>query len=259
MKSGDRVTTKHFNRLLTIAHANHVQVHILPRQELDWDGLYLFTPQLGAGIALREDLESSWRDWILGHELGHHFGKLPGKLFSPFHSVDSRSRQRWGEWRRLDPAEERANKWAVDTLISAEEWEAAECSSPCDLRQTVARLGLPFPAAVAWERQQRSRTDHGEPVAVPVSTEGWRTLERRLTGQGGHQAFFRRLADGRKESRMTLTFHDFSYARERVLRVKGGWLVRYRTVLDSVAPLIEKAGSVRSLFRVNALGVTAKN
>jgi len=254
--SGDRVST-YYERLMEIARRNRVQVHFLSGQlfpELDWDGLYLVAPGDGAGIAIRNDLEPCWRDWVLAHELGHHFGKLLGTLFSPFraHTVNAASRKRWGEWRRLDPDEERANAWAVKTLISPSAWEAAERASPCDLRQVVARLGLPLPAAVAWERQQRANVVRGESGAVQLSDDRWRTLERSLIGQGGHQAFFRRLAAGRKGSTLMLSFYDFSFARERVLSVRGGWLARYATILDAVGPLIERAGGVSAFFKCNA-------
>ncbi len=105
MSTANRVST-YSDYLLRIARDNRVQVHFVPGQpfgQLDWDGLYLVTPQMGAAIAVRADLEPPWRDWILAHELGHHFGRLNGTLFSPFraHSVDAASRKRWGEWNCL--------------------------------------------------------------------------------------------------------------------------------------------------------------
>jgi hypothetical protein len=199
-------------------------------------------------------LEPTWRDWILAHELGHHFGKLNGRLFSPFyaHKVDAASRARWGQPKRLDPDEENANAWAIDTLVSREEWEVAECQSPCDLRAVTSRLGLPFAAAVAWERQERKRVKAAE-VAVRLPIEARTILDRPLSGQGGHQSFFGRLERGRKGAVLRLSYRDFSYARERAAVVQGGWLTRYKVVLDAVSPLVHSAGSVRELFDIRCV------
>ena len=85
--SGDVGSASHFNRLMELARQYRVKVHFLERRvasEVDWDGLYLVTREFGAGIAIRDGLEPAWRDWVLGHELGHHFGQLNGTLFSPF-------------------------------------------------------------------------------------------------------------------------------------------------------------------------------
>ena len=189
-----RNATEYLHRLTRIARQNRVQVHFLPGNQfpgLDWDGLYLVDREMGAGIAIRDDLDSPWRDWVLAHELGHHFGKLDGTLFSPFYAykVDAASQARWGQPKRLDPDEENANAWAINILVSREEWEAAECHSPCDLQVITARLGLPFAAAVAWERQERKRVQTAK-VPVPLSPEARAILDRPLNGQGGHQAFF---------------------------------------------------------------------
>jgi hypothetical protein len=206
---------------------------------------------MGAGIAVRDDLDPTWRDWILAHELGHHFGKLNGRLFSPFyaHKVDAASKARWGQPKRLDPDEENANAWAIDTLVSRAEWEAAEFQSPCDLRAVTARLGLPFAAAVAWERQERRRVQADE-VSVRLSSEATTILDRPLSGEGGHQSFFGRLGRGRKGALLFLNYRDFSYARERAAIVQGGWLTRYQVVLHAVTPLIHAAGGVRELFNI---------
>jgi hypothetical protein len=244
--------TEYLHRLMGIARRNRVQVYFLPSVPgLDWDGLYLVDREMGAGIAVREDLDPAWRDWILAHELGHHFGKLNGRLFSPFyaHKVDAASRARWGQPKRLDPDEESANAWAVDTLVSRGEWEAAECHSPCDLRRVTSRLGLPFAAAVAWERQERKRVEACE-VLVRLSLEARTILDRPLSGQGGHQSFFGRLERARNGATLSLSYRDFSYARERAAVVDGGWLTRYQAVLNAVTPLIEDAGSVRELFNI---------
>ena len=248
-----RTATEYLHRLMRIARQNRVQVHFLSGDrfpDLNWDGLYLVDREMGAGIAIRDDLDSLWRDWVLAHELGHHFGKLNGMLFSPFYAykVDAASRARWGQPKRLDPDEENANAWAVSNLVSREEWEAAECHSPCDLRVVTARLGLPFAAAVAWERQERER--EAAEVSVPLSHEARAILDRPLNGQGGHQSFFRRLNLGRKGARLVISYRDFSFARERAAVVKGGWLARYQVVLHAVTPLIQRAGSVRELFSI---------
>ena len=251
MTSSSVQDTPHYRRLLGIARAAGVRVFFLPGgdfQGLSWEGLYMFTPDVGAGIALRDDLEPCWRDWIFGHELGHHFGGTQVSLFSPFmHSVDEAQRRRWGEWRRMDPTEERANTWAVKTLVDADAWDAAERDNPCDLAKVIAQLGLPPPAAVAWERQQRKQAV-GTHITIPVKAAEWRTLERSLSGRGGHQDFFRRVVGGKRHSTLTLTFGDFSLARERVLSVKGGWLARYQTLLGCAAPVLAGAGGVRTAF-----------
>jgi hypothetical protein len=247
--------TEYLHRLLGIARRSRVRVHFLPPfSNLDWDGLYLVDPEMGAGIAVRDDLDPAWRDWILAHELGHHFGKLNGLLFSPFyaHKVDAASKARWGQPKRLDPDEENANAWAIDTLVSRGEWEAAECHSPCDLRAVTSRLGLPFAAAVAWERQERKRLQTDE-VSIRLSPEARTILDRPLSGQGGHQSFFERLDQGRKGATVFLSYRDFSYARERAAVVHGGWLTRYQVVLDAISPLIQDAGGVRELFNIRCV------
>jgi hypothetical protein len=239
-------------RLMAIARESRVQVHFIAGQmfaDLDWDGLYLVTPELGAGIAVRSDLDSAWRDWVLGHELGHHFGKLNGTLFSPFraHLVDRRSRTRWGESRRLDRDEENANEWAAKTLISDHAWDEAEKHNPTNLAGIVERLGLPFPAGAAWERWHRDHA-HGEPVDVRLGAEAIDTLSRPITGRGGHQSYFARLK--RSKETLTVSYRDLSLARERAAFVEGGWLARYRAVLDAMRPAIHAAGTTRALFRL---------
>lgn len=188
---------------------------------------------------------------MLGHELGHHFGQLHGMLFSPFyaHTVNATSQERWSKSTKLDPDEEEANAWAVDTLVSRDEWERAEQHAPCDLRTVTSHLGLPLAAAVAWERRDRKLTAaHNIEVHMPAAARA--LLERPVSGQGGHQSFFRRLAQGRKSSRLTLSYQQFSFARERAANIKGGWLARYQAVLQSVEPHVSGHGGVRKLFRL---------
>jgi hypothetical protein len=250
--TNSNTATEYLYRLMGIARRNRVQVHFLPRVPgLDWDGLYLVDQEMGAGIAVRDDLDPAWRDWILAHELGHHFGKLNGRLFSPFyaHKIDAASRARWGRPKRLDRDEENANAWAIDTLLSRGDWEAAERYSPCDLRAVTSRLGLPFAAAVAWERQERRRV-HAAEVSIRLSSEARTILDGPLTGQGGHQSFFGRLHQSRKGATLVLSYADFSYARERAALVQGGWLTRYQAVLGAITPLIQRAGGVRELFKI---------
>jgi hypothetical protein len=244
--------TEYLHRLLGIARRNRVQVHFVPATPgLDWDGLYIVDPEMGAGIAVRDNLDAAWRDWVLAHELGHHFAKLTGRLFSPFyaHKVDAASRARWGKPKRLDPDEENANAWAIDALVCREEWEASERLSPSDLPALISRLGLPFAAAIAWQRAERKRVQSTE-VRVPLSAEAQLILDRPLTGRGGHQSFFGRLARRRKDASVVLSYSDFSFARERVPVVDGGWRARYQVVLQALAPLIDDAGGVSQLFHL---------
>jgi len=151
-------STEYFQRLLTIAWENRVRVFFIPGDDrIEWDGLYLVDRDLGAGIAIRVGLEPAWRDWVLAHELGHHFGQLRGMLFSPFyaHTVDTKANERWSKSTRLDPDEEAANRWALNVLVDRDEWESAEQHAPCSLTTVTSRLGLPLAAAVTWERQER--------------------------------------------------------------------------------------------------------
>jgi hypothetical protein len=112
-----------------------------------------------------------------------------------------------------------------------------------------SRLGLPFPAAVAWERQERMRVQAAK-VSVRLSHEARQILGRPLKGQGGHQSFFRRLERRRKGANFLVSYRDFSYARERAAVVQGGWLTRYEVLLRAIMPSIETAGSVRKLFEI---------
>jgi hypothetical protein len=209
--------TEYLQRLLKIARENRVCVHFISGDaSLDWDGLYLVDRELGAGIAIRQGLEAGWRDWVLAHELGHHFGQLRGMLFSPFfaHTVNAASKERWSRSTRLDTDEEDANGWAIDALVSRDEWEEAEQHAAIDLRIVTSRLGLPLAAAVAWERQERKRTT-GQDVEVTLNCEARALLELPVSGQGGHQSFFRRLEHTRRGSTLTLNYSQFSFARER--------------------------------------------
>jgi hypothetical protein len=247
------MSTPRLEMLMDIARRNRVQVHFLDANSfpgLDWDGLYLVEKEMGAGIAIRDNLEPEWRDWILGHELGHHFSNLNGVLFSPFraHKVDTQSRRRWGKWRKLDPDEERANLWAANTLIKPEEWEAAEVRSPCDLPVLISELNLPMPAAIAWERQRRSQSNATTCLTFSLNPESRKVLERSVRGRGGHQAFFKRIRDQRRGDRFCIDFRDFSYARERLSRVSGGWRFRYHSLLDAVAPALAEVGGVSNAF-----------
>lgn len=244
--------TAYFDRLMGIAKQSRVKVKFLPGDRfpgIDWDGLYLVTRELGAGIAIRSDLDSSWRDWVLAHELGHHFGQLNGTLFSPFraHKVDSSSRMRWSRATKPDRDEEYANEWAVKTLVTEPAWDAAERQSPTDLPQIVARLRLPLPAAIAWERWRR-RAVQSDPITVALTSDGKSILQRQITGHGGHQSFFSRVKPRR--GALTITFGDFSFARERAAVVQGGWLLRYQAVLKAIEPVLESAGTSQALFNL---------
>src|SRR2546421_6762685 len=137
MKSSDS-HRDYFERLMQIAEKSRVKVKFLAGNRfpgIDWDGLYLVTRELGAGIAIRSELDADWRDWVFAHELGHHFSQLNGTLFSPFraHKVDSATRMRWSKAKRLDRDEENANDWAVKTLVTGPAWDAAERLGPTDL------------------------------------------------------------------------------------------------------------------------------
>ena len=252
--NGDVGSASHFKRLMEIARQYRVEVHFLERSvasEVDWDGLYLVTREFGAGIAIRDGLEPAWRDWVLGHELGHHFGQVNGTLFSPFkaHKVDSSTKERWLGARHLDPDEEYANQWAVRTLVSEEAWDAAEQKHSTDLHQVVAGLRLPLPAGVAWERWRRD-SFVSESIVVTLSACAREILERPITGRGGHQSFFSRLRP--RGRTLEVGYREFSFARERASVVKGGWLVRYRAILDAVAPMVDAAGTTRSLFNLRS-------
>jgi hypothetical protein len=245
--------TRHFDRLLEIARRSGVQVHFIPAQpfgDLGWKGLYVTTPTMGAGIALRDDLEPDERDWFLAHELGHHFSSLNLQLFSPFcaHMIDAGTQQRWSELRTLHPDEVRANNWALRALISRQDWDSAERMAPCDLPKIVKSLGLPVVAGVAWGRRSRTSIIHTDDVRVRFDAAEWAKLHRPINGDGGHQSFFRRILRQPKGREAILDFGDFTLARERVLQVGGGWRERYRTLLDGVEASINASGGVTALF-----------
>jgi hypothetical protein len=247
--------TEYLQRLLRIARDSRVRVYFIEDDtSLDWDGLYLVDRELGSGIAIREGLEPDWRDWVLGHELGHHFGQLRGMLFSPFyaHTVDTAAKERWTGSSRLDPDEEAANRWAINALVSRDEWEGAEQYAPCHLRTVTSRLGLPLAAAIAWERQERECVIAHD-VEVQLSAEARAVLDRPISGKGGHQSFFRTLDEGRNGARLTVNYRQFSFARERAATVRGGWLARYHTLLESVRPHVSGHGGVRKLFKLRTL------
>lgn len=121
MKNSGR-SSKRFERLMQIAREAGVQVEFLPSAQfpgLNWDGLYLVTRGWGAGIAIRDGLPIQWRDWILAHELRHHFAPTPRRLFSPFHfDAKPPMAARWKIRARAGPEEEAADRWAARALIS---------------------------------------------------------------------------------------------------------------------------------------------
>lgn len=232
-----------------------MQIHFLPAEQfsgLSWDGLYLVAPEMGAGIAIRDDLEKEWRDWILAHELGHHFSHLNGTLFSPFaaHRVDAESRARWNKGKLLHPDEVRANAWAANALIHPQAWIDAESSDPFSLLKIVQKLGLPIPAAISWERLHRATINGAKTATVRVKAEDLEIITKAVEGTGGHQSLFRRLQANVRDRRIQLTYRDFSLARERVVTVQGGWLARYQALIRSVTPHVESAGGVRPFFKL---------
>ena len=162
--------------------------------------MYVRSTGRGSRIAINERLTLRWQAWVLAHELGHHFRIKQSELFSAFvmaaHKVNIASRRRWGMWRTQDPLEEMANKWAAETLISDQDWRNAEAGHPCDLNAILHELDLPRPAAIARERSRRSSSsvETGE-VIVSLSDRQSQVLSRSVTGQGGHQTFFRRVVD----------------------------------------------------------------
>ena len=219
----------------------------------EWHGLYIRDVELGPGIALNQQLSPEWRSWILAHELGHHH-HAEDQLFSPFlysgaHRVDDASKKRWGSWRRLNPEEEKASSWAAQFLIDPVEWEAVEERHPCDIRAILEHFRLPLPAAIAWERLQRGEPGrHSRAAIIDVDEGTWSVLNRGVSGTGGHQAFFRRLLQGRIGDRLRLSRDDFGYARERAARVQGGWLSRYRCLLDAIQRLHREGLSLKAMF-----------
>jgi hypothetical protein len=151
--------------------------------------------------------------------------------------------------KRLDRDEEYANEWAAKVLVNESAWDNAERQSPTDLRKIVARLRLPLPAAVAWERWRR-RAVKSDPITVALTSDLTSILERQITGRGGHQSFFHRVKP--KRGALTLTFGDFSFARERAAVVHGGWLLRYQAVLKAIEPGLGAAGTSHALFNVRS-------
>lgn len=225
----------------------------------EWHGLYIRDAELGPGIALNAQLTAEWRSWILAHELGHHH-HAEDQLFSPFlfygaHRVDEATKKRWGSWRRLNPEEEKANSWAVRFLIDPDEWEAVEELHPCDIRAILEHFRLPLPAAIAWERLQRNEIGRqSQEALINIDEITWTILNRGISGTGGHQAFFRRLMQGRVGDYLRLSRDDFGYARERAARVQGGWLTRYKALLAAVEELHRSGCSMRSMFTPNTAG-----
>ena len=239
--------------LLRIANEADVVVEFLEtdlEHGDDWDGLYLVCSELGPGIAINKRLPKIWQVWVLAHELGHHFDHHQRNLFSPFAVsatvADRGLRRRWGTWRKEDKKEIRANSWAALQLIDPQEWDEAETDNPCNLEAILKELKLPPPAALAWERLRRGATS-GE-AFVPLSSDAYAVLQRRINGRGGHQAFFSRLKKSIERGGVILSRSDFSYARQRMLTTTGGWCTRYKTLLDAVEPLIKQSGGVNAFF-----------
>jgi len=248
-----RRAESHLRELLKIAEVNQVQVHFLPRWDLEWGGLYVFDRELGAGIAIREDLPVESRAWVLAHELGHHFAKLNHLLFSPFDSEGSvlkaspELRSRPTTSSRLDSEENWADQWAARTLIDSREWIKAEDRTPLDLKSITAALGLPLVAGVAWELQRRAALGRNHRAATATLPD-WQQLVGSVVGEGGHQALFRRLQASRVGRHVKISFSDFSLARQRVLSVRGGWLRRYEMLLAALEPQVKRAGGVTRFF-----------
>jgi hypothetical protein len=255
--------SRYWARLLKIAREEGVKVFMIPGcPGLEWEGLYLADEELGPGIALLAELPPEWLAWVLAHELGHHIERVNPRLFSPFllpndtvvssrrestsHNVSSFLRAQKGRRRRLDPNEERANEWAATMLIDLDEWRKAESRHPFDLNAIVGALQLPLPAGLAWERIRRRGASVS--VSIELDHQSRATIEGATIGKGGHQSLFRRIQANRVGNRSSLTFVDFSLARERLLTVGGGWRHRYECVLNAILPEVVRAGGVGPLF-----------
>lgn len=262
MTSSNREMAAAWRRLLALAHAEGVQVHLIPGDScggVDWEGLYIVHPVRGRGIALRDDLPPDRLVWVLAHEIGHRMAWLNPYLFPPF-SITNEGQGSTGlaahlEWtstrRRLwrtDPDEQRADEWAARELIDKERWREAEDQDPLDLHAIADSLRLPIQAVLVWERMRR-QTSQSYVQRVPIQLDRQqRTALREATdGQGGHQSLFRRIQSKRRGG-LGLTFADFSLARERLLKVRGGWRYRYECVVKAVLPSIVHAGGVSALF-----------
>lgn len=251
----------YFQRLLEHADKRGIQLEFLPEAEsldhrIDWDGLYLYDDEYGAGIAINERLSNDWLIWVLGHEVGHDHHLKQGTLFSPFegavrcHKTDPRSRKRWGQWKRLSLDEELANEWAAEFLIDRAGWAELERAYPCELDLILKELALPRPAAISWERLRRKRQPKDPSRLVRLAESQVDVLCRPIVNQGGHQSCLRRVVESRSGSRVRVTYRDFSYARTRILTVGGGYYARYRVLLDAMRPAIVEAGGVDQFFLV---------
>jgi hypothetical protein len=237
----------HLRRLLRIAAEAQVDVHFLASHGLEWNGLYIFDREWGAGIAVNAALSLDWLVWAFAHELGHHFGGSYGHLFPPFAEA-SKTGKRPCRSRVADSEEISANHWAAQTLIDSAEWARAEDLTPLSLSSISNALGLPLAAAIAWERARRARADARRAVRVPVDPRTAVILANSAVGRGGHQSLFGRVAPNHRARQLNVSFSDFSLARIRVIEVKGGWLPVYRGFLAAMLPAIQRAGGVGPLF-----------
>ena len=236
--------------LLRKAKEHEVQVHFVAAHGLDWLGLYLFHPRVGAGIALRPDLSLDWLVWVLAHELGHHFAAQEYSLFGPFEFAAHRFPVPRVGPKKASPSEELADRWAALTLISKAHWFAAETKHPLCLSKVASELQLPLQAAVAWDKNYLETVRPTKVVQCNPSIPTLRMLKSATVGKGGHQSFFSRVTKHARGRRLSISFQDFSIARRRAATAEGGWLARYEALLECVSEPLAAAGSVKELFGI---------
>lgn len=248
-----RRAAAHFDRLRRIAEDKRVQLYLLAGKGIDWKGLYVYDDNLGPGIALNKELTIDWLAWILAHELGHHVEKRNRQLFSPFSSAIAAALPHTNGFprrRKRDDSEHWVDQWAARTLIDEQEFIALENESPLDLPRIAGRLGLPTEAVLAWDAGRRDLASESKSIRVPAAREVIKALWEKSRGSGGHQSLLRRVVPTRTVRQLHLSFRDFSFARERLLTVRGGWREPYSQIVTLAAPAIRQAGGVTRCFDI---------
>jgi Zn-dependent peptidase ImmA (M78 family) len=194
----------------------------------EWQGLYIRSQELGAGICIREGLTESMEIWVISHELGHHRTTDQMQIFSPFEygrSINKRS----------NPEEEAANRYALNFLTEPSDWAEAETKFPCSLKQITEYLELPLQAGVFWGREERKKVTAEKKCRFELSGSTWDNItERSIMGSGGAQHTLRKLIKFRINNSTEISRTDYLMIQERAVIMRGGWAGIFKKIASEL-------------------------
>ncbi len=195
----------------------------------EWQGLYIRTKELGAGICIRQGLPEAMEIWVISHELGHHFTTTQSQLFSPFEYG-----QLINKW--SNPEEQAANRYALNFLTDSNDWKEAEAKYPCSLNLITDYLELPLQAGVFWGREERKKATAEKKGRFQLSVSTWENItERAIQGSGGAQHTLRKLIKYRINNSTEITRVDYLLIQERAVVMRGGWAGVFKRIAGDLS------------------------